>query len=76
MGGAQKNIELGLMVLKKLKDEGEEFKLVISGGINHHFPDYEIKFKEILRSYSGLIDEYLGPITEREITKIFWKPLY
>ncbi|WP_229657563.1 glycosyltransferase [Thermogymnomonas acidicola] len=69
--GPQKNIELGLMVLKKLKDEGEEFKLVISGGINHHFPDYEIKFKEILRSYSGLIDEYLGPITEREITKIF-----
>ena len=69
--GPQKNIELGLMVLKKLKSEGEKFRLVISGGLNHHFPEYKRKLQELLHSYSDVIDEYLGPVTEKDIMKIF-----
>jgi glycosyltransferase involved in cell wall biosynthesis len=71
--GPQKNIELGLKVLKELKCEGEKFKLVISGGLNHHFPEYKNKFERFLHSYSEIIDEYLGPVTERDIMKIFLK---
>jgi glycosyltransferase involved in cell wall biosynthesis len=71
--GPQKNIELGLMALKKLKREGGKFRLVISGGLNHHFPEYKRKFQELLHSYSDVIDEYLGPVTERDIMKIFLK---
>lgn len=71
--GPQKNIELGLMALKKLKSKGVKFKLVISGTINHHFPEYNRKFQDILRSYSDVIDKYLGPISERDIMKIFLK---
>ena len=71
--GPQKNIELGLMVLKKLKSEGEKFRLVISGGLNHHFPEYKRKFQEFLHSYSNVIYEYLGPVTEINIMKIFLK---
>jgi glycosyltransferase involved in cell wall biosynthesis len=69
--GPQKNIELGLMVLKKLKSEGEKFRLVISGGLNHHFSDYKREFQELLHSYSDIIDEYLGPVNEKDIMKIF-----
>ena len=69
--GPQKNIELGLIALKKLKREGVKFKLVISGGVNHHFPEYNKKFQEFLHSYSDIIDDYLGPINERDIMKTF-----
>ena len=69
--GPQKNIELGLMTLKKLKREGVKFRLVISGGLNHHFPEYKRKFQELIHSYSDVIDEYLGPVTEKDIMRIF-----
>ena len=69
--GPQKNIELGLMALKKLRSDGEKFKLVISGGLNHHFPEYKRNFEELLDSYSDIIDEYLGPVPEKDIMKIF-----
>ncbi len=69
--GPQKNIELGLSELKKLKENGAEFRLVISGGLNHHFPEYEAKFLELLHSYSDIIDKYLGPVPEKDIMKIF-----
>ena len=69
--GPQKNIELGLSELKKLKEDGAKFRLTISGGLNHHFPDYESKFKELLHSYSDIVDDYLGPVAEKDIMKIF-----
>ena len=69
--GPQKNIELGLMTLNKLKREGVKFRLVISGGLNPHFPEYKRKFQELLHCYSEVIDEYLGPVTEKDIMKIF-----
>jgi glycosyltransferase involved in cell wall biosynthesis len=69
--GPQKNIELGLSRLKKLKEDGTKFRLTISGGLNHHFPDYERKFQELLHSYSDIVDEYLGPVSEKDIMKIF-----
>ena len=69
--GPQKNIELGLITLKKIKREGGKFRLVISGGVNHHFPEYGKKFQELLDSYSDIIDEYLGSVAEKDITKIF-----
>ncbi len=69
--GPQKNIELGLAALKKSKREGGKFRLVISGGVNHHFSEYKRKFQELLDSYSDLIDEYLGFVPEKDIMKIF-----
>ena len=69
--GPQKNIELGLMALRELKREGEKFRLVVSGGVNHHFPEYKGKFQDLIHSYSDVIDEYLGPISEKDIMKIF-----
>jgi glycosyltransferase involved in cell wall biosynthesis len=69
--GPQKNIEIGLSVLKKLKDRGFKFNLVISGGINHHFPDYNRNFQELLDSYSDVVNEYLGQVSEKDIMKLF-----
>ena len=69
--GPQKNIELGLIALKKLEREGTRFRLVISGGINHRFPEYKREFQKLLYSYSDIINEYLGPVTEKDIMKIF-----
>ena len=69
--GPQKNIELGLSVLRDLRKEGISYKLIISGGINHHFPEYAKKFRQLLDSYSDIIDEYLGIVEEREIMNLF-----
>lgn len=69
--GPQKNIELGLSTLRYMKEFGIKFRLIISGGINHHFSEFEKKFHELLNSYSDIIDQYLGPVKEKEIMKIF-----
>ena len=69
--GPQKNIEIGLSALKKVKDSGVKFKLIISGGINHHFPEYEKHFREMLRKHADLFYQYLGPVPEKKIMELF-----
>jgi glycosyltransferase involved in cell wall biosynthesis len=69
--GPQKNIEMGLSALSNIKKMGFEFKLVISGGINQHFPEYESYFKALLTKYSDIIWEYLGSVPEKKIMDLF-----
>jgi glycosyltransferase involved in cell wall biosynthesis len=69
--GPQKNLELGLSALRDVKETGIKFRLLISGGLNHHFSDYEKKFQELLHANSDIIDEYLGQVPEKDIMKIF-----
>ena len=69
--GPQKNIELALSNLLRVKKEGIRFKLIISGGINTHFPYYQAKFKKFLDNYSDIINEYLGYVSEKDILNIF-----
>ncbi|KQB35976.1 MULTISPECIES: glycosyltransferase [Acidiplasma] len=71
--GPQKNIELALSNLSKLKNKGAKFRLIISGGVNSHFPDYESKFKNLLDLYSNIIYEYLGYVQEKDLINIFLK---
>jgi len=68
--GPQKNIDLGIETLDRIRKDGYGFNLIITGGINHHFPEYEKHFSEILNRYnfSGC---YKGPVTEREIFPLF-----
>lgn len=69
--GPQKNIDLALSVFNDLKNKGIEFKLIISGGINHHFPEYEKKFERLVESNKNLITSYLGMVSEKDIMHIF-----
>lgn len=69
--GPQKNIEMALSALRFLKQKGIEFRLIISGGLNHHFPDYGDIFRNILSSYSDIIDRYIGSVKERDIMNLF-----
>jgi glycosyltransferase involved in cell wall biosynthesis len=69
--GPQKNMELGLNALLELKKKNLDFDLIISGGINHHFIEYERGFNLLLNGYNKIITEYLGPIKEVDIMKLF-----
>ena len=69
--GPQKNLELGLEALHKLKMSGKKFKLIISGGINHHFLYYERRFNELIRQYSDIINAYIGYVKEKDIMELF-----
>lgn len=69
--GPQKNIELGLNALLELKKIGFDFDLIISGGINHHFIEYEKEFNLLLNKYNKIIKQYLGLIKEVDIMKLF-----
>ena len=71
--GPQKNLEFGLASLRKLKQCGKNFKLIISGGINYHFPGYEKRFNDLIQLYSDIIDTYMGYVGEREIMELFLK---
>ncbi|MEM0136029.1 MAG: glycosyltransferase [Thermoplasmatales archaeon] len=69
--GPQKNLELGLDSLRKLKRSGKNFKLIISGGINHHFPGYEKRFNDLIQQYSDVIGSYVGYVKEKDIMELF-----
>ena len=69
--GPQKNIELALKILKKLKNEGYTFNLIVSGGINSHFPKYSRYFDDIIRRYSDIISIKYDKIIEKDIYKLF-----
>lgn len=71
--GPQKNIEIGLSALKDLIDSGEKLNVVISGGLNHHFPEYGTKFQALLYTFSDIIDKYIGSIDEIDIMNLFLK---
>lgn len=71
--GPQKNLELALKTLKKIKEEGINIRLIISGGFNPHFPHYKEKFYSIMGEYSILEISYLGYISEKAIFDLFTK---
>jgi len=68
--GPQKNIDLGIETLNRIREDGMNFNLTITGGINHHFPEYEKHFREILykHHFAGC---YKGQISEKEIFTLF-----
>ena len=69
--GPQKNLELGLKTLRKLKENGFNFFVIVSGGINHHFPEYEKEFYNILNKYKDVVGGYLGRVPEKGIMELF-----
>jgi len=69
--GPQKNLEFALNTLNELKKEGYNFNLVISGGINHHFKNYQKKFNELIERYKGIINELKGYVEEKDIVDMF-----
>lgn len=70
--GPQKNLQLGLETLRILKEEGLKFNLLISGAINHHFPEYQKEFDNLLSRYGSIIDKYLGYVEEKDIMNLFF----
>ena len=68
--GPQKDIELGIATLNKIRKAGISFNLIITGGINHHFPEYEKHFRDILDQYN-FAGCYQGSVTEKEIFTLF-----
>jgi glycosyltransferase involved in cell wall biosynthesis len=69
--GPQKNLELALKVLSKLRNEGDKFEVMITGGINEHF-DYSTYFYETLKKH-GFESKYRGKVSEKEINELFTK---
>ena len=69
--GPQKNLELGLSVLRNLREEGYKFKVILSGNVNHHFPIYEEKFLKTLERYKAVVDQYCGYVDEKDVFKLF-----
>lgn len=68
--GPQKNIELAIKALDKVRENGTKFDLMITGDINYHFPMYREHLFRVLEKYNFL-ECYRGPITEKEIFNVF-----
>ena len=71
--GPQKNIKFALETMKSLKDNYYKFNLIISGGINVHFPGYKSYFDNVLNEYKNIYSYYLGYVQERDLMDLFLK---
>lgn len=68
--GPQKNIELAIKTLHKIRKSGVKFNLTITGAINYHFPGYREHFFKVLEEYDFLM-YYKGYISEKDIFDLF-----
>ncbi len=71
--GPQKNLELALSSLKKIRDEGIAFHLILSGKVNSNFQSYNDEFKDVVEKYSSIINERIEYVTEKDIMWLFLK---
>ena len=69
--GPQKNLQLALKNLMKLRNAGIEFHLILSGSVNRNFPAYVNYFNHLVKQYSNVIDERRVYISEKDILKLF-----
>lgn len=69
--GPQKNLKLGLKALQRIRNNGIQFRLIITGGINQHFPEYKIEFEQIITRYKEIIDDYRGYVKEKDLFSLF-----
>ena len=69
--GPQKDPETALIAIKNLKRNYKNIDLIVSGGINHHFPGYAEYFRGLLNDFNDVIDKYLGYVDEKELAKLF-----
>ena len=65
--GPQKNLELALSSLKKLRENGVKFFLTLSGKINVNFPSYSLLYTKIIDNYEEIIDEKTGYVEEKDM---------
>ncbi len=69
--GPQKNLELGLKTLERIRNNGIQFRLIITGGINNHFPEYKIEFEKLITRYKEIINDYKGYVKEKDLLSLF-----
>lgn len=62
--GPQKDLDGILPVLQSLASDGLRFKLILSGTVNPHFPDYTPHLEELVTKYRSLITERPGSVPE------------
>lgn len=53
--GPQKNLEGALRALRQARSHGLEFRLVLSGSVNPHFPEYASRLAKLCEEYRDLI---------------------
>lgn len=69
--GPQKDPKVALEAISKLKKNYLNICLTVSGGINNHFPGYEVHFNNLLLKYDCIIDKYLGYVNEKDLVSLF-----
>lgn len=69
--GPQKDIEFALKTMESIENENYKFELIISGGINVHFPEYKSYFYNVLNKYNNIALNYLGYVPEKELMQLF-----
>ena len=68
--GPQKDIEGALSMLSTLIDDGLLCRIIISGGVNRHFVEYENYFASVLHNFQNYIWEYKGYVQEEDMASL------
>lgn len=68
--GPQKDLDGALSVLSALMDKGLNCRIIVSGGLNKHFKEYESYFTSIIYKYRDYIEIYKGYVEESEMANL------
>ena len=68
--GPQKNLEGALSMLSTLVDNGLNCRIIISGGLNRHFREYQNYFNSVLQRFHNYIETYKGYVEEEEMVSL------
>ncbi|HTT45852.1 MAG TPA: hypothetical protein VMH38_07580 [Thermoplasmata archaeon] len=68
--GPQKDLEGVLPILQSLASEGVRFKLVLSGTVNPHFPDYVPHLEQLVTKFRSIISSRRGSVSEAEMAEV------
>lgn len=71
--GPQKDLEMALRPLRRAKESGVDFSLIVSGTTNVHFPEYASRFRQLMQGYSDVVTKYVGYVPEKEVMDLFLK---
>lgn len=68
--GPQKDLEGALLKLSKLIDNGLQCKIIVSGGVNKHFNEYEKYFTSLLARFEDYVENYRGFVEEEDMASL------
>lgn len=69
--GPQKDLEGALTIFRELIAEGKKIQVVIGGGVNSNFPEYDRKIEKIIDDFPFKCVRWIKSVSEESVSELF-----